>query len=964
MNIPAQLEPFIAHLQETALRPTWSQGLELSRSKSVLRDPSPSGRETEEFRFRVMIPGKIASPRVTLWLDDEDWHCSCGDRGDLCAHVIAAALAWRAGRVQLPDSDIASTAHRVQYVLRSSGSTLTLLRLLLPQRTPLKGSLVEYIGGVQSGRIAAPMPATSPIDFQLEGLLPAPYSGSLPAATLSKVLGLLRDIGGVQLDDQPVQIESSPLRWSLTLSKPQSQRVRLEARLDSGIDGALESARFFQNGAVLVGGKLFALAPIPKLEGVSWPESLAVEWDESRFRELASVYAQDWPELDWNTIARPINAEPVIEFIREESGEVTSESERRLRVLAQLNYPSLQLGEYPIRDRTLERQLWLRLQSELHLRPGQWAEFKGREAFEFEGRLARWTATPILSSPMAKSVSSGAFDLEISSPPEGATGWDPIFTAQGQSFSAQQVLQAWRANEQGFYIPGVGLAKLPMLWLGRFGEDLQALLDASQKDPQSIAAKNAACSFWSQVESTLPAPVPLPTLNQLRAEFDRKQREVVATGKTCVQAELRPYQREGILWLEFWKEQGFSPLLADDMGLGKTLQALAVVEPGTLVLCPASVVSSWEAQAKKFRPDLSVQVYWGSDRSLPAELGLVVTSYGTFRRDLERLSETTWKCLVLDEAQMLKNADTHQWNAVQALPRKWTLALSGTPVENRATDLWSLFELLNPGLLGRREQFSARISELKAVYTPLILRRTKNQVAKDLPPKTETVQYVELSDTDAKIYSGHLARAQSQIKSGGAMVSVLEALLRLRQACVSDDKLEAAVAQIRELIDEGHKILVFSQWTTVLDRLEAKIGSASEFLSEGAAAIPHLRLDGATVNRGAIIEQFQDPDGPKLLVMSLKAGGVGITLTEADHVILLDPWWNPFVEDQAIDRTHRIGQVRPVMVTRWIVRDSIEERILELQAKKRDLVQLLEGEALLSSQSGGITQAELEGLLE
>jgi superfamily II DNA or RNA helicase len=439
---------------------------------------------------------------------------------------------------------------------------------------------------------------------------------------------------------------------------------------------------------------------------------------------------------------------------------------------------------------------------------------------------------------------------------------------------------------------------------------------------------------------------------------------------------LREYQREGLGWLRFLEKFGFGGCLADDMGLGKTIQALAILshrarrQPKqddhrpSLIVAPKSVVHNWRLEAERFSPSLTVADYTGLDRKdrVPRfeDHHLVLTTYGTLRQDIERFGRTRWDYVILDEAQAIKNAASQSAKASRLLEARHRLALSGTPVENHLGELWSIFEFLNPGFLGRSQAFGklarnrlvagdARLEALRKGLAPFLLRRTKKQVLPQLPEKTEQILYCDLPPAQRKQYNQlrdhyrtSLAERISQAGLAKSKIQVLEALLRLRQAACHPGlidgrqkekpsaKLDVLLEQLEEIVQEGHKALVFSQFTKMLDIVRGRLD---------AAGIVYEYLDGKTSNRRARIDRFQADAACPVFLISLKAGGSGLNLTAADFVFLLDPWWNPAVEAQAIDRTHRIGQTKPVFAYRLIARETVEEKILELQSRKRNLAE-------------------------
>jgi SNF2 family DNA or RNA helicase len=430
-------------------------------------------------------------------------------------------------------------------------------------------------------------------------------------------------------------------------------------------------------------------------------------------------------------------------------------------------------------------------------------------------------------------------------------------------------------------------------------------------------------------------------------------------------------------WLCFLRRIGLGGLLADDMGLGKTLQALCALEGRSLVVAPTSLLHNWASEARRFRPGLRVNTYHGAGRRLDAEADLVLTSFAILRLDAERLAAQDWDVVVVDEAQNIKNPESQVAQAAYALRARFRVALTGTPVENRLDELWSQLHFLNRGLLGGRSDFRDRYADpiadgdlatgerLRERIRPFVLRRLKRDVAPELPPRTEVVLRLDLSDEEREVYRAvEAATVQpvvERLQAGGNVIAALEALLRLRQAaCHSalvpgqqaegSSKVALLIERIEQAVEDGHKALVFSQWTSFLDKVEPHMERA---------CIPFERLDGATRERGEVVERFQEASGAPVMLVSLKAGGTGLNLTAADHIFLLDPWWNPAVEDQAADRAHRIGQTRPVVVHRLIARDTVEERILELHARKRALSEV----ALGGEPGAGITREDLLALL-
>lgn len=435
---------------------------------------------------------------------------------------------------------------------------------------------------------------------------------------------------------------------------------------------------------------------------------------------------------------------------------------------------------------------------------------------------------------------------------------------------------------------------------------------------------------------------------------------------------LREYQKAGFDWLYFLQDFSFGGCLADDMGLGKTIQALALLlnekEQGenrtSLIICPTSVIFNWENEVKKFAPDLQVLNHTGIERRKDTEqfhqYDIVLTSYGTLIRDVPFLAKFSFHYVILDESQKMKNPASLTAKASRLLQCNHRLALTGTPIENNTYELWSLFSFLNPGLLGSlnyfRKAFSLQIEkkqneeiaeQLRRIIFPFILRRTKDQVAKELPPKIEQISLCHMNDEQQKLYRRwrdyYRAMILNQISEVGlnqSRMRVLEGLTKLRLiAChpqlvekeINEDsgKFEQLQDALLEIISENHKVLVFSQFVKMLSLIRNYLDGQQ---------IEYEYLDGRTRNREHCVERFQTDDQLKIFLISLKAGGTGVNLTAADYVIHYDPWWNPAVEVQATDRTHRIGQDKKVFVYKFITKDSVEEKILQLQERKRALV--------------------------
>lgn len=442
--------------------------------------------------------------------------------------------------------------------------------------------------------------------------------------------------------------------------------------------------------------------------------------------------------------------------------------------------------------------------------------------------------------------------------------------------------------------------------------------------------------------------------------------------------ELRAYQKAGYNWFHFLKNYHFGGCLADDMGLGKTIQTLALLQKEreellknetkatSLIIMPTSLIYNWQSEAKKFAPDLNILIHTGTNRSKITDtfslFDLVITTYGIARVDEELFKQYYFHYIILDESQNIKNPSSKSFKAVRTLKSKYKLILSGTPIENSVGDLWSQMSFINPGLLGSHTHFQAdfvspiekkkdeeKARKLQAIIKPFVLRRTKDQVAKELPPKSEQVFYCKMSDEQAEVYEKikseyrNILLEQTLDDMAKSQIQILQGLTKLRQianhpfmvdeAYLGDSgKFENVIHTLENVLSRGHKVLIFSQFVKQLEIFRRHFDKEK---------IKYAYLDGSTRNREDVVQAFRQNDAIKLFLISIKAGGVGLNLIEADYVFILDPWWNPAVEQQAIDRSHRIGQTKNVFIYKFITKDSVEEKILSLQDRKKTIASQL-----------------------
>jgi len=593
-------------------------------------------------------------------------------------------------------------------------------------------------------------------------------------------------------------------------------------------------------------------------------------------------------------------------------------------------------------------------------------------------------------------------DIGLSDTSDGRTDWFDLqvrVSVGQESVPLEQLLRALAAGDDALLLDSGTWFRLddPAL------DSLRHLVAEARQlvDPGApLRLSRYHVGLWDELAEIGLANVDSAAWNESVERLRRLADDAPPPPPEGLQATLRPYQLDGYAWLNAIWEAGLGGILADDMGLGKTVQTLALIEKvraagelanPILVVAPTSMLGVWASEAARFAPDLRVVVLGETTkrRAIPvgevvADADLVVTSYAVARIDGEEFAGVDWRGLILDEAQFVKNHQAKTHHVLRTFRAPFRLAMTGTPLENSLMDLWSLLALVAPGLYPRADRFTEHyrrpiengdspelLDRLRRRIRPLMLRRTKETVASDLPEKQEQSLTVQLGPAHRRLYDQYLQRERQRVLGllddpVGNRVAILAALTRLRQlaldpALVDPEKfanaappakVEALVEQLLELQAEGHRALVFSQFTSFLHRVQDHLTDAG---------ISTEYLDGSTRNRAEVINRFKSGEATAFLI-SLKAGGVGLTLTEADYVFVLDPWWNPAAEAQAIDRAHRIGQTRMVMVYRLISEGTIEEKVVELQRRKKDLFDRVIDDG--GSMSGQITADDIRALLE
>jgi superfamily II DNA or RNA helicase len=829
-------------------------------------------------------------------------------------------------------------------------------------------------------------------------------------ATASPVIALWREGSGITLD------ASCTCAVSLNCEHAAALLEHLAKDPDPRVQTALGAT---PHAARMTGGKTLQIdAPAPA--PVAPPAAAAPRFlfrverrraDNDRLAWLPERHAQAWAIYGDHRV--PLAPSGMLPPIVTPEGKIPRDRARETEALNLLYALDFLPGaeEPPQSLRKLERPniegtLWAVNRQEWPHEEYFWQRFRheGVPALERRGWEVRFAADFGLQPLIFRSQTWKAEIVE-----EGR-GWFQLsagFEIDGEKFELQPILAALVANrflditegmpagqEFMIFLPdGRGLA-LPV---GRFRGILTTLGELMEfkfpGGPIRLGKLDAALlTGESGTGLSIEAPPEITDLATRIGSFDRIERHPEPAG---LRATMREYQLDGYHWMQFLARHGLNGILADDMGLGKTLQTLAhllaEIESGrhlgrpSLVIAPTSVVENWQREAAKFAPGLRILILQGADRQgrmhrIP-ESDLVLTSYALIGRDLDTFRQHTFHILALDEAQHIKNPGAQVTQAVGQLHATHRLCLSGTPVENHLGELWSLMHFLMPGLLGSSDSFTetyrnpiekngdeSKRAALARRVGPLILRRTKHDVAKELPPKTEIVHTIELSDPQKDLYETVRSTMDKQVRQALAIhgnqsqIVFLDALLKLRQICCHPGLLEgrgssgdsAKFDYLIDLLDtfrrEGNRVLLFSQFTSMLSLIEAHL------VAEG---FEYLKLTGETKNRQELVERFQAGEGEVFLI-SLKAGGTGLTLTGADIVIHYDPWWNPAAENQATDRAYRIGQDKPVFVHKLICRGTVEERIQRMQERKGDLAtDLLSG----ATRTLSLTPETLEGLL-
>jgi superfamily II DNA or RNA helicase len=971
----------------------WAAGVKLAREGAVVG----LAQDDEEVRLHVRTHARPTPYEVHLWPEDVDSGCDCG-LPEPCVHVCAAVIAVNQGiKVggALPEPAAAFKV-KLRYDFTSDGPRLAVARTIVRpdgRTEPLHGLLVDSNYLASRG------------DTQAEKLLVTHRGGPLDEEKLRRLLVFLEGAPPATLDGRPIRLSPHPVQMVIKV-RDEGEQFRIGLYRPAGLDE-------LYLGAALKDGVLHP---------TSYGELSDTERRALNPRRDDRVFGKDqvaWLVSEYLPRLRSMGLDVEVETTRLPSAGALAprvrvelrEAAEGLRVKPVLVYGTppvarieagsmVKLGEVvPVRDLAAERRITREFEEPSRL-PVGFERIVGpvdalaflndvlpRLGVEVVGKVDE-RRYRVLDDAVEPHLSIERLpEAEVRTPAEvTSAGYklDLRFTTERGEADATEVLRAWRAGRSLVPLLDGGFAPLPADWLQTHGALLEELMAA--RDAEGRVHRNATAALAELMEGTEgEAP---PDLRKLRSWLEAGEGLPEVPLPTGFAAELRPYQEVGYRWLCFLRDMDLHGILADDMGLGKTIQALAALAatPGPhLVIAPTSVLRNWRREAERFVPDMKVCIFHGPQRTLDRTAHVTITSYTLLRLDLDLLRSVSWSYVVLDEAQAIKNADSMTARSACRLQGRHRLAMTGTPVENRLEELWSIFRFLMPGLLGPRTSFRERFerpielgdpaarANLRGRVKPYVLRRLKKQVATDLPPLTDIVIRCQMEPEQREVYEAVRNAARRDVwlalgDRGNArwQMQILEALLRMRQACCDPSllpgeagqgapacKLDELEEMLVEIVVEDHKVLIFSQWTSLLDRVEARLRPLG---------IDWVRLDGSTRDRQSVIDRFQSPDGPPVFLLSLMAGGTGLNLTAADYVVHLDPWWNPAVQQQATDRAHRIGQDKPVVSCRFVAEGTVEERILELQDAKRELA-----EAALGGEGGflrALTADELKSLFD
>ncbi|MGZ3451681.1 MAG: SNF2-related protein [Polyangiales bacterium] len=840
----------------------WSQGVKLAREGSVVRESGDGSQVT----LRVRAPRFAIPPTVTLYPEDLEWSCDCGGKIDPCEHVAAAIIA-----ATQPNETPKKEGAHVGYRLTRQNDSLYLERVI--GEVPLKGGLAGLLA-----RGAGDLVPTHD-DLAIDRIAGNTQRTFVPVVRMQEIFALLATCKDVTLDGQPIRSSGDAIAPRAVVYDGESSVV-LRIERDPRVTDVVA------RGVVRLGEILHPIREAELTGDLLEKLPRSRTFETARFPELVTQILPDLEariDVEVKSKRLPRRARTLKPRILLELGSRPGAREATLGVVPLLVYGDPPIArvdgdklvhlvgtEIPARDEAAEKRLLARLRDELDLVPGRRVDFLGPDAQRFAAKLKSWAVhdpESTIEGTLVPKLDGERFDLRFES-------------ADGQRHaSAEAALRAFRDGLDLVPLEGGGFAPLPLDWLQKHGSRLSDLFAA--KDARGELPKAAELQV-ARLYAALDQPPP-PRFQKLAALL--QDIEKLPEPSFEVNATLRPYQHAGVRWLSFLRDAGLGAILADDMGLGKTLQTICALKGRTLVVCPKSVLHNWAEEIAKFRPSLRTSRYHGPKRVLDHDADVVITTYAVLRLDTDLLTRQHFDIVVLDEAQFIKNPESQAARAAYALDASWRLALSGTPVENRLDELWSLFHFASPGLLGGRSDFADRLAgpiargeegsaeRLREIVKPFLLRRKKRDVAPELPPRTDVVLHVELDEQERAVYDTVRAATTKDIverMQSGGVLAALEALLRLRQAAChpalvpgqkgfeSSSKVDTLVERLEDAAAEGHKALVFSQWTSLLDLIEPQLK---------AHDVAFTRLDGSTHDRGAVVAKFQADDGPPVMLV-------------------------------------------------------------------------------------------------
>jgi SNF2 family DNA or RNA helicase len=957
---------------------TWEQGLMLAGEDAI----SCESISEDQVELIVRTKGSITDPIVSLYLEDLDWECTCKSNSDNCSHVAASiiALVRSSKENKLPVSKKKQAILEYHFSTRKDGLLLSRYFVTKKDKELLKRPLLM---GLSNRKFPFDYKPTK-MDLDADAIIGRAVhpNRALPAKLLTMLIPRLEGCQQVFFNKKKINITSDPILPQITVTPEQELGILLCLKPNPEVESipaagiAICDNTIHPLGQMEICGNSFEKLP----RHITYQK-----------KDLAEFVSDVLPQLEKDNfvdIKTPLPAfsrflEPrLVMNMEQNAGLVFIRPDlvygNPPHVIIKKDRMEYIEGTIPIRKKDQERELVENLRHELNLVTDRKVEFAKKDALVFLDKFRKWSQETLDISqhtisnqtPLSPTVeiNENSFNLYFSIDTENPT-------TGVRKASGLNVLEAWKEGLELAPLEGGGFAPIPLKWLDLHGHTILDILDSKTNENQ---INHAVIPQVTKLAKDLGLPTP-PGFSHLAKSFEAFESIPEAPLSENLKNILRPYQRQGVNWLVFLRSMKLGAILADDMGLGKTIQALSAIEGKTLVVCPTSVLHNWTIETAKFRPDLKVSIFHGPQREIDSHADIIVTNYALLRIERTKLTSIKWNTIIMDEAQNIKNPQSQAAKAACNLDGDFKVALSGTPVENKLEELWSISEFTNPGFLGTYKNFQKRFAlpiaandttaseQLKTKIKPFVLRRKKAQVEPDLPSRTTIELECELNEREREIYDALRLTANKEVVSmlekGKGVMAILEQLLRLRQAachpalvpgCTANgsSKIELLIYELLTSIENEHKALVFSQWTSLLNLVEPHFKANS---------ITFCRLDGQTKNREQVVRDFQENSEIKVMLISLKAGGTGLNLTAADHVYMLDPWWNPAVEDQAADRTHRIGQEKPVFVYRLVAQNTVEEKILQLQERKRSIALAALGDA---AQATAITKEELLALLE